>query len=174
MTTAAAKKIAAKRARRPVYGTIVRVAVLETGEERLAILASHPIDRKLMKERKFREGDELRLEIKRPRNVKFHRLMHAVGQVMVDNVDGWESLDAHGAVKRLQRESGVCCEEVEIDIPGMGTLLAKQAESLSFDEMQPDRFAELFDGITKHIDANYSPDFTTEVRGEYLLMVAGE
>ena len=174
MTTAAAKKIQAKRARRPVYGTIVRVAVLATGEERLAILASHPIDRKLMHERKFKEGDELRLEIKRPRNVKFHRLMHAVGQVMVDNVDGWESLDAHGAVKRLQRESGVCCEEVEIDIPGMGKLLAKQAESLSFDEMQPERFTHLFDGITKYIDATYSPDFTTEVRGDYLQMVAGD
>lgn len=173
MRTEAAKKIAAKRARRPVYGTIVRVAVLETGEERLAIVATHPVDRRIMKERKFRAGDEVRLEIKRPRNAKFHRLMHVIGQVMVDNVDGWEDLDAHGAVKRLQRESGVCCEEVEIDIPGMGTLLAKQAESLSFDEMTPERFEQLFEGITRHIDNTYSPDFTTDVRGEYLLMIQG-
>lgn len=173
MTTAAQLK-KAKRARRPIYGTITRVAVIETGEERLAIVASHPIDRALMKERKFSEGDQVRMEIKRPRNIKFHRLMHAVGQVMVDNVAGWEHLTAHDAVKRLQRESGTCCEEIEIDIPGMGKLLAKQAESLAFDEMPPERFDTLFDGITKHIDATYSPDFTTDVRGEYLLMVQGK
>jgi hypothetical protein len=171
MTTALAK---AKRARRPIYGTIERVAVLSTGEERLAILASHPIDRRLMKERGFNRGDEVRLEVKRPRNVKFHRLLHAIGQVMVDNVDGWENLNSHDAIKRLQRESGVCCEEVEIDIPGMGKLLAKQAESLAFDEMPPERFELLFNGITDHIDKTYSPNFTTDVRDEYLLMVAGE
>lgn len=173
MTTVAQKK-AAKRARRPVYGTIVRVAVLETGEERLAIVASHPIDRTLMQERGFREGDDVRMEVKRPRNVKFHRLLHAVGQVMVDNVDGWEQLSAHDAVKRLQRESGTCCEEVEIDIPGMGKLLAKQAESLAFDEMAPERFAQLFEGITAHIDREYSPDFTADVRGDYVAMVTGD
>jgi hypothetical protein len=169
-----AERVKAKRARRPVYATIQRVAVLETGEERLAILASHPIDRRLMKERGYHEGDEVRIEVKRPRNVKFHRLLHAIGQVMVDNVEGWEHMSSHDAVKRLQRESGVCCEQVEIDIPGMGTLLAKQAESLAFDEMPPERFELLFNGITDHIDKNYSPAFTADVRGEYLLMVEGE
>ena len=39
MTTALAKA-KAKRQRRPIYATIARVAVLDTGEERLAILAS--------------------------------------------------------------------------------------------------------------------------------------
>lgn len=172
--TTALQKARAKRARRPVYGTIMRVAVLETGEERLAIVASHPIDRQLMKEKKFKEGDDVRMEIKRPRNVKFHRLMHAVGQVMVDNVDGWENLNAHDAVKRLQRESGVCCEEIEIPVPGFGMLMAKQAESLAFDEMEPERFEELFVGITRHIDATYSADFTEQVKGDYMLMVEGD
>jgi hypothetical protein len=174
MTTAAAKRVKAKRARRPIYGVIERVAVLATGEERLAIIASHPIDRRLMAERGFKRGDEVRLEVKRPRNVKFHRLAHAVGQVMVDNVEGWEHLTAHDAVKRLQRESGVCCEEVEIDIPGMGKLLAKQAESIAFDEMTPERFEQLFKGITDHMDRTYSPDFTADAKAEYLLMVQGE
>jgi hypothetical protein len=65
--TSALQKAKAKRARRPIYGTIVRAAILETGEERLVIAASHPIDRQLMKEKKFREGDQVRMEIKRPR-----------------------------------------------------------------------------------------------------------
>ncbi len=174
MTTAAAKKVKAKRARRPIYGVIERVAVLATGEERLAIVAAHPIDRKLMAERGFRRGDDVRLEVKRPRNVKFHRLLHAVGQLMVDNVEGWESLTSHDAVKRLQRESGVCCEEVEIDIPGMGKLLAKQAESLAFDEMLPERFEQLFEGITKHIGDYYAHVMLDDVRAEFWQMANGE
>ncbi len=174
MTTAAAKKVKAKRARRPIYGVIERVAVLSTGEERLAIVAAHPIDRKLMAERGFRRGDNVRLEVKRPRNVKFHRLLHAVGQLMVDNVEGWETLTSHDAVKRLQRESGVCCEEVEIDIPGMGKLLAKQAESLAFDEMLPERFEQLFEGITKHIGDHYAHVMLDDVRAEFWQMANGE
>ena len=57
--TAAADKIRSKRARRPIYLTCMRVAVLETGEERLAWVASHPIDARLMKERGWRAGVSL-------------------------------------------------------------------------------------------------------------------
>lgn len=197
MSTAVAKR-QAKRAARAVYGTLERVAVLSTGEERLGILASHPIDRALMKERGYKEGDELRLEIKHARNAKFHRLLHAVGQVMVDNVDGWEHLNAHDAVKRLQLESDTCCETVEMGassviqallaacesvlgqgaakmlaavLPEIKTIPVRVAESLAFDEMTPERFDQLFKGVTKHIDDNYSPDFTSDAKAEYLQMV---
>jgi hypothetical protein len=40
--------------------------------------------------------------------------------------------------------------------------------------MEPERFEELFTGITRHIDANYSADFTADVKGDYLLMVEGD
>lgn len=173
MTTALAKA-KAKRARRPVYGEFVKVAVLETGEERIAFIAAHPIDRRLLKERGWKKGDEVRAEFKRPRNVAFHRLAHAIGALLVDNVEGFETMDAHDAIKRVQRESGVCCEEVEIDIPGMGKLLAKQAESLSFDEMTAERFETFFNGITDYIDRTYLSAVTDDVRAEYLLMVEGD
>lgn len=167
MTTAAARKIKAKRARRPIYATIQRVAVLETGEERLAILASHPIDRALMKERGYKAGDEVRVEITKKRVEWQHRLIHKIGRLVVENVEGFEQLGSHDAIKRLQRESGVCCEEVEIDIPGMGKLLARQAESLSYDEMEQDRFEVLFDGITEHIGAKYAHVMLDEVKAEF-------
>lgn len=169
----AAKK-SAKRARRPIYGEIRRVADCETGEIRLAIVAAHPIDRALMKDRKYREGDELRLEIKRPRNPKFHRLVHAIGQMLVEHVDGFEGLDAHGAIKRVQREAGVCCEEQTMDLPGLGTVTLKVPESLAFDEMDDARFRELFDGITRYIAERYWPDMTPEALEEMALAIAGE
>lgn len=175
MTTEAAKKIRAKRARRPVYAVVERLVVLETGEERLAILAAHPIDRKLMHERGYRRGDELRLEIKKPRNVKFHRLAHAVGALLVDNVEAFRHLGSHDALKQVQREAGVCCEAMELDLgPVLGKVPVQVPRSIAFDEMDGAEFEQLFLGICDFIDQHYQSAMTDEVRAEYLLMVAGQ
>lgn len=173
MTTAAAK-VKAKRARRPIYATIARVAVLDTGEERLAILASHPIDRRLMKERGYRNGDEVRLEIKKPRNPKFHRLLHAIGGLMVDNVESFRDLDSHEAIKRLQRESGICCEPMEIDLGALGKVSVNVPQSIAFDEMDQADFEHLFKGITQYVADNYAGVMLAEVLDEFWLMVNGE
>lgn len=167
MTTAAAKKIAAKRARRPIYVTCMRLVDPATGEEHGCFVPSHPIDQRLAKERGFRVGHEYRADIKQARVSWQHRLIHKIGQLMVDNVEGWEQMKSHDAIKRLQRESGICCEEVEIDIPGMGKLVAKQAESLAYDTMEQDRFEQLFDGITEHIGAKYAHVLLDDVRTEF-------
>lgn len=194
MTTAAAKKIKAKRARRPIYGMLMRAAILETGEERVGWFASHPIDQRLCKERRYRVGHEYRLEIKQARVKWQHRLIHKIGQLMVDNVEGWEQMTSHDAVKRLQLESGVCCETVHIDampvisavldaceamlgqgarkvlagvLPELKTLPLKVAESLAYDDMEQDRFEQLFDGITEHIGRAYAQVMLDDVRAEF-------
>lgn len=196
--SAAAKKIKAKRARRPIYGEFVAVAVLETGEERIAFVTQHPIDGRLMKERGWRRGDQARAEFKKARNAKFLRLAHAVGNLLVDHVDGFEAKNGHDAIKRIQLEADVCCETVEMDaspvvaalldaaeavlgagarkvlgavLPEIRTIPVKVARSLAFDEMDEDEFAEFFRGITNHIDKTYAPGLTDEVRAEYFLMV---
>lgn len=173
MTTALAKA-KSKRARRPIYGTIAKVAVIGTGEERLAILATHPIDRRLMKERGYRNGDEVRLEIKKPRNQAFHRLLHAIGVLMVDNVESFRDLDSHEAIKRLQRESGVCCEPMEIDLGTLGKVPVQVPQSIAFDEMDATEFEHLFKGITQHIADHYAGVMLDEVMAEFWLMVNGE
>lgn len=176
-------KRTAKRAHRPIYGVWTKVAVLETGEERLALVAAHPVDRRICKERKYRAGDEVRMDLKKSRNVKFHRLMHAIGQMLVDHVDGFQSLDGHSAIKRVQREAGVCCEEMTVD---MGTLRfgdmevpigerpVMVPESIAFDDMSQERFDELFKGVTDWIVSNYWPDMTPEAVTEMALMIEGD
>lgn len=198
--TEAQKKIAAKRARRPIYGTWMHAAVLETGESRLGFFASHPVDRRLLKERGFRKDVECRAEFKMPRNGPFHRLLHAVGNVLVDNVEGFESHGSHDAVKRIQVEADVCCEVIEMDatpvvtalldaseallgagarkvlaavLPEIKTIPVKIARSMAYDEMDDDEFALLFKGVTNHIDVHYGPSLTADVKAEYLLMVEG-
>lgn len=172
MSTLAQKKRAA-RARRPIYLHVRKLVDPDTGELLGALVPANVIDARLLRERKFTVGKEVRAEMKQPRIVWQHKLAHKIGWLMVDNVEGWEQLSSHDAVKRLQRESGVCCEELEIDVPGIGKLMIKQAESLAFDEMPQDRFEELFDGITEWIGKNYAQVMIDEVRAEFWEM-AGE
>lgn len=165
--TAAAKKIRAKRARRPIYLTVKKLIDPDTGELVGALVPAHNVDARLLRERKYRTGREVRAELKQAQEGWQHRLIHKIGHLVVDNVESWEQLDAHDAVKRLQRESGICCEEMEIDVLGFGRLMVKQPESLSFDEMAQGRFQVLFDGITQHIGNRYAHVLLDDVRAEF-------
>lgn len=173
MTTAAEKR-AAKRARRPVYLVVRKLMDPDTGEVIGALVPAHPIDQRLLKERKFHVKREVRAELKQPRNAAFHRLAHAVGHLLVDNVEEFRDLTSHEALKRLQREAGVCCEPFEIDLgPVLGKVTAMQARSLAFDELEEDEFRTFFDGITAWIGEHYTQVMVDEVRGEYWDLVNG-
>ena len=174
MTTAAAKKIKAKRARRPIYLVVRRLVDPATGEEIGALVPANGIDQRLMRERRFTVGKEIRAELKQPRNPAFHRLAHAVGHLLVDNVDAFAAMDSHSALKEVQRLSGVCCDVIELDLGTLGKVPVKQPRSLCFDEMEEDEFRIFFDGITAYIGEHYASVMLDQVRAEFWLMVAGD
>lgn len=178
MTTEAAKRIKAKRARRPIYLVVRRLVDPATGEEVGALVPSHPIDQRLLKERKFHVNREVRAELKQPRNPKFNRLAHAVGHLLVDNVEKFRGKDSHDVIKIIQADSGVCCD-VEKLIIDLGTFGRHEVDrniprSIAFDEMEEDEFSGLFEGITAHIAEHYSSVMLDDVRAEFWLMVNGE
>jgi hypothetical protein len=172
--TTSAERLKAKRARRPIYMVVRRLVDPATGEEVGALVPAHPIDQRLMKERKFHVNREVRAELKQPRNPAFHRLAHAIGNLLVDNVEKFSGKGGHDALKEVQRESGVCCDTMEIDLGPLGKVPVKQPRSLAFDEMEEDEFAQFFDGITAYIGEHYASVMLDEVRAEFWLMVQGE
>ena len=111
--------------------------------------------------------------MKQPRNVAFHRLAHALGNLLRDNVEAMQGLTGHDALKRVQRESGVCCERIEIDLGPLGKVTVMQARSLAFDEMDEDEFRVFFDGITAHIGEHYAHVMLDDVRAEFWQLVNG-
>lgn len=164
----------AKRARRPVYFTVERLVRPETGESVGALVPRYGCDVREMRARKYNVGTELRAELKKPRNPKFHRLAHALGQLVVDQVEGFDDLSAHDALKRLQRESGIQCESQEIELPGFGKLTANVARSMAFDELDEGEFAELFEGVVRHIRAKYWPTLTDDQIEQFVLITERE
>lgn len=198
--TEAARKIRAKRARRPIYGTWARVVIPETGEDRLAFIATNEIDKRLLKERGMRNGLECRAEFKMSRNVKFHKLAHVIGHLLVDNVEEFRGKSAHDALKAVQLASNTACDIIEMDatpvisaildacesllgqgarkvlagvLPEIKTIPVKVARSLAFDEMAEDEFGEFFDGVTEYIGLHYASVMLDEVREEFWKMVNG-
>lgn len=177
-TTEAQRKVKAKRARRPIYLTPMRLVDPTTGEEHAAFVPCHEIDRRLARERGFRVGHEYRAEIKQSRNVRFHRLAHAVGHLLVDNVEKFRDKSAHDALKQVQADSGVCCD-VERFVIDLGQFGRHEVErnvprSIAFDDMEEDEFANFFNGITAYIGEHYASVMLDDVRADYWQMVDGE
>ncbi|MHB0825113.1 hypothetical protein ACYCFL_05715 [Stutzerimonas nitrititolerans] len=153
--TAEQKAKRRKRAARPVYMEWRPMVDQQTGEVRLALVAESGIDRFLLKERGYRPGDQVRAEIKKPRNVKIHRLVHALGKLVGQSIDKFQGMDAHSAIKKLQFDAGVCCTFEAFDIPDLGRVTRRIPESLAFDEMDETRFREFWGGICQHLIAEY-------------------
>lgn len=151
-----------KRAKRPIYFTVERLVRVSTGEEVGALVPRYQCDLKEMRARKYCVGTELRVELKKPRNPKFHRLAHALGQLAVDHIEGFESLSAHDALKRLQRECGVQCESQELDLGPLGKVPVSVPRSIAFDELDEGEFGELFAGVVLHIRKAYWPTLSEE------------
>lgn len=171
--TPAAKKIRAKRARRPVYLMVRRLMDPATGELVGALVPANDIDQRLLRDRRFVVGKEIRAEMKQSRNPAFHRLVHAVGYLLVDHVDGFESMTAHDAVKEVQKRAGVFCDPMAVDLGQFGTVEVQVPRSIAFDEMDEGEFHEFFRGLTDYIDRHLISGVADAVRADYLLMTGG-
>lgn len=115
-----------------------------------------------LREKKYRIGDQVAAELFRARNPGFHRLAHAFGVLVRDHIDGFENLDAHQTLKRLQLESGAGCDELVLKVPGVGLVPYKVPRSLSFESMDEPEFRQVFATMCKHVSDTYwtelSPD----------------
>jgi hypothetical protein len=149
VTTALAK--AKKKLRdRSIGVTVMWVVIEETGERVGGLVPTHPVDRRSMRERKFHIGKSLRGRFTEDRNSGFYRKAHVLSGWLADNVDAFEGLSQHDALKRLQELSGIGCETVEYEIPGVGKLMRTEAESLNFADMDEGRFNEIWAGQDGH------------------------
>lgn len=144
-----------KRPSRPVYFTVRRMVDPTTGESVGCLVPYSKGDQREMHDRKYRVGDTLRAELRKPRNVRFHRLTHALGALLVDQVAWFEGTTAHDALKRVQRECGVFCETQEIDIPALGKLQVKVAKSIAFDSMDEGDFQQFWSAVCEHVREHY-------------------
>lgn len=174
---------------KPIYFTVKTMVEPGTGNRIGCLMPNSWMDRQLMRERHYRANDVVRVTLTLPRNTKFHRLVHQLGTLVKNNIEGFEHLSSHEAIKRLQRESGVFCEVSHIDAEPVihAILLASKAVlgeaptkmlaavlpeikkidllepmSIAFDSLDESEFRQLWEGICNALIANYWPTLTID------------
>lgn len=115
-----------------------------------------------LRTRNYRVNDVVLAEITKPRNPRFNRLFHKLGQLVSVNIEEFTGLDAHACIKRLQIEANAGCDEVIANIKGIGKCLCRIPRSLSFETMDEIEYQEVAKKICYHIHDVYWPTRTPE------------
>ena len=130
--------------------------------EKGALVPAHDAAREALRARGFKVGDVLLADLTKPRNAGFHRLAHAIGRLVTENVEAFAGMDGHAALKRLQAESGLQCESRMLDLPGLGGAMIVTPKSIAFDAMDEGEFRGLVRGLCRFIAQKYWQSCTPE------------
>ena len=130
--------------------------------EKGALVPAHEPAREALRARGFKVGDVLLADLAKPRNAGFHRLAHAIGRLVTENVQDFAGQDAHAALKRLQAESGLACDVQSLNLPGFGQCMVTIPRSISFDAMDEGEFRQLVQGLCRFIAQKYWASCTPE------------
>ena len=106
---------------------------------------------------KHKPGDLVFAEFTKPRNPGFHRLAHALGALIADNIEAFAGLDPHAVLKRLQIEGNVGCDEISLNFPGVGPCSYRVPRSLAYESMDQDQFHAVIAAMCEYVRAKYWP-----------------
>jgi hypothetical protein len=70
-------------------------------------------------------------------------------------------MDSHAALKRLQLEANVACEEIAYRVNGM-SIVQRIPLSLSFESLDQSEFESVFMGVCRHLARVYWPSATAD------------
>ena len=127
-----------------------------------------------MRERGYKVNDLVKAYIVKPRNPRFNRLVHQMGQLVVANIEAFSGLDAHAAIKRLQIEARVACDEIGVMVAGYGMVIQFIPRSLSFESMDEGEFKQAARGISRTIAERYWPSCTPEQIEDMAMLMVNE
>jgi len=128
----------------------------------------------VLRSRGYSVGDLLQADLTKPRNPKFNRLVHRIGQLVVANIDAFHGMDAHSAIKRLQIEGRVACDEIGIAVANFGMVIQFIPRSMSFENMDEGEYKEAARGICRTIAQRYWPSLSAEQIEEMAESFIGE
>ena len=115
-----------------------------------------------LRERNYVIGEIVAGQITKPRNPKFWRMAHALGNLVAENIEGFEGMEAHKVLKGIQREAMIECDEFAFNVKGCGMVTQYIPRSLSFESMNEEVFSEVYKQMCQHIVTTYWPDENTE------------
>lgn len=141
--------MAKKRSADAVYARVTEAGTFEPADQ---------VSRDMLRNKKLRRGDQVRLVVMKPRNYSQWKKAHELGTFIAQNLDAFERFqmesgrtDSHGALKHLQFLSGIECEETEVTLPDGRVVMARMPISLAYDEMDEGRFQAAYAGFCQYL-----------------------
>lgn len=110
----------------------------------------------------YHQGDELSATLRKARNPAFHRLAHAFGELVAQNIERFSGMNCHHVLKLVQYEGDIACERLMVNLKGFGMVEVRVPRSLSFDSMDEGEFTETFKAMCRHVSETYWQDCTPE------------
>lgn len=157
-------KAARKRAKER-FALRVDVALVEHNalSERIGcLIPADSYTQRRLRELGYKRGDLVFSEFFKPRNPLFHRLAHRIGTLCVRSIEAFAGMDAHDALKKLQLDAAVECEESRAIVPDVGVMTVLTPISLAFESMEEGRFQAFVRRVYDHIAHRYWPDMSAE------------
>lgn len=130
-----------------------------------ALIPADGYTAKRLRERGYRVDDLLLADLRKPRHPGFHRLAHRLGVLVANNIEDFEGLDGHQALKRLQVEGNISCDELPVFLIIYDQKIKvnqRIPRSLSFSSMDEGEFREVMRKMSSFIAAEYWPSLTAE------------
>lgn len=124
-----------------------------------------------LRDKGYRVGDEVFVELKKPRNPLFHRYVHALCGLASENLDAFTGWDAHKILKRLQWEANIQCEVLYAQVQGI-TVEIKIPRSLSFADMDEAEFHDVYKAICRHLGEHYWGGLSADEVAEMAAMMS--
>ena len=118
--------------------------------------------REALREKGFRTGEAVSLEIYKARNPKFNSLAHVFGTMLAEHLDAFAGMDPHPVLKRLQIEGNIACDEIALIFPGLGPTSYRVPRSLSFDQMDEAEFSGVYKAFCRYVAKTYWRNLTPE------------
>jgi len=115
-----------------------------------------------LREKGYSVGDVLAADLKKLNNPAFNRLHHCIGQLCAANIEAFSGMNAHQVLKRLQWEANIHCEEVGVQVPGIGLAMMRFPLSLSFDELDDGERKQVARAMCRHVSEKYWSTLTPE------------
>lgn len=119
-------------------------------------------------------GDILSADLRRSRNSRFNRLVHALGRLCSEQIEAFNGKDAHACLKQMQLEGQIACEQKRMEIPGIGAVMVSIPQSLSFDSMDETEFQDVAKQMSRWIAARYMQTLTPEQVERMAELMIGE
>lgn len=108
-----------------------------------------------LREKGYKVGDLLFADLTKPRNPGFYRLAHRIGALCAANIQDFAGMEAHAILKRIQWEAGIGCDEMGVQVPGVGLAMVRIPRSLGYESMDQGEFHEVTRAFCRHIASQY-------------------